>query len=105
MPAFADISGVFGSTDAPLIASSRMNAMQSSHRTMHLDCFVAVADDQFVAKQYNSPSPPVERRSAWLQPPSLPREGCEKFHEWDAASSRRPLRSMCPSMTAPCVLL
>src|SRR5689334_11732633 len=30
---------------------------------------------QFAAKQYNSPSPPVERRSAWLQPPSGPREG------------------------------
>src|SRR6185369_10556484 len=56
-------------------------------------------------KQYISPSPPVPRRSLWLQPPSGPREGCDEFHERDAASSRKPLRSMWPTIAVPCVLL
>src|SRR5260370_21374743 len=56
------------------------------------------------AKQSNSRSPPVLRRSAWLQPPSGPREGCEEFHDFDASSSRKPCRSMCPTIAVPCVL-
>ena len=40
---------------------------------------------QLTAKQYSSPSPPVERRSACEQPPSAPREGCEEFHECAAS--------------------
>src|SRR5215467_5653764 len=60
---------------------------------------------QLTAKQYISPSPPVERRSACEQPPSCPREGCDEFHDLDASSSRKPCRSAWPSMTAPCVLL
>ena len=42
--------------------------------------------DQFAAKQYSSPSPPVLRRSACEQPPSGPREGCELFQDFDASS-------------------
>src|SRR5260370_11442894 len=45
------------------------------------------------------------RSSAWLQPPSGPREGCEEFHDFDASSSRKPCRSMCPTIAVPCVLL
>ena len=37
---------------------------------------------------------PVPRRSEALQPPSGPREGCDEFHDREAASSRRPLRSI-----------
>jgi len=37
--------------------------------------------------------------------PSGPREGCDEFHGRDAASSRRPLWPMRPTMAAPCVLL
>ena len=37
--------------------------------------------------------------------PSGPREGCEAFHEREAASSRKPLRSIWPTMAAPWVLL
>ena len=44
-------------------------------------------------------------RSFWLQPPSGPREGCAEFHDFDAASSRSPLRSTCPTIATPCVLL
>src|ERR1700742_1894459 len=61
--------------------------------------------NQLVAKQYNSPSPPVLLRSACEQPPSGPREGCELFQDFEASSSRRPMRSICPSIAAPCVLL
>src|SRR3954447_4519589 len=60
---------------------------------------------QFDAKQYISPSPPVLFRSACEQPPSGPREGCEEFQDLDASSSRRPMRSMCPSIAEPCVEL
>src|SRR6266581_2853543 len=60
---------------------------------------------QFAAKQYIRPSPPVVLRSACEQPPSGPREGCEEFQDFEASSSRRPRRSICPSMAAPCVLL
>jgi len=49
--------------------------------------------------------PPVLRRSAWLQPPSDPREGCEAFHDFDSASSRKPSRSICPSIADPWLLL
>ena len=48
---------------------------------------------QFVAKQYNKPSPPVLLRSACEQPPSGPREGCEVFQDFEASSSRKPIRS------------
>src|SRR5215471_10444119 len=51
------------------------------------------------------PSPPVLRRSAWLQPPSGPREGCEEFHDREASSSRKPWRSICPTIAVPCALL
>src|SRR5262249_61116677 len=61
--------------------------------------------DKFPAKQKNTPAPPVLLRSSWLQPPPGPREGCDEFHDFDASSSRRPWRSMWPSMTAPCALL
>src|SRR5262249_60250312 len=57
------------------------------------------------AKPENKPLPPVLLRSAWLQPPSEPRDGCAEFHDLDAASSRKPLRSMCPTIAAPWVLL
>src|SRR5450432_4035375 len=60
---------------------------------------------QFAAKQYSSPSPPVLLRSPCEQPPSVPREGCELFQDFDASSSRRPMRSICPSIAAPWVLL
>ena len=30
-------------------------------------------------------------RSFWLHPPSGPREGCDAFHDFDAASSRKAL--------------
>src|SRR5580704_10417505 len=60
---------------------------------------------QFTAKQYSSPSPPVLLRSPCEQPPSGPREGCELFQDFDASSSRRPMRSECPIIAAPCVLL
>src|SRR3954469_24681919 len=60
---------------------------------------------QFAAKQYSRPSPPVLFRSFCEQPPSGPREGCEEFQDFEASSSRRPIRSICPSIAAPCVLL
>ena len=60
---------------------------------------------QFAAKQYSNPSPPVLLRSACEQPPSGPREGCEEFHDFDASSSRSPMRSECPTTAEPCVLL
>src|SRR6185437_15720713 len=65
----------------------------------------AAAWHQFAAKQYSRPSPPVLLRSAWEQPPSGPREGCELFQDFDASSSRNPLRSAWPSIAEPCVLL
>src|SRR3982751_467781 len=65
----------------------------------------ASSASQFDAKQYIRPSPPVVFRSACEQPPSGPREGCEVFQDFEASSSRRPTRSICPSMAAPCVLL
>src|ERR1700738_4173066 len=58
-----------------------------------------------MAKQENRPSPPVLRRSAWLQPPSGPREECEEFHDFDTSSSRRPVRSVWPTIAAPWVLV
>src|SRR6476659_2360756 len=69
--------------------------------------FVSPGNDaaQFAAKQYSRPSPPVLFRSACEQPPSEPREGCEAFQDFDASSSRRPLRSKCPTIAAPCVEL
>src|SRR3954471_24224162 len=60
---------------------------------------------QFDAKQYSRPSPPVLFRSFCEQPPSGPREGCELFQDFEASSSRRPMRSEWPSIAAPCVLL
>src|SRR6478672_494793 len=60
---------------------------------------------QFAAKQYSRPSPPVLFRSACEQPPSEPRDGCEVFQDFDGSSSRRPLRSKCPTIAAPCVEL
>src|SRR6266571_3126181 len=60
---------------------------------------------QFAAKQYSRPSPPVLFRSACEQPPSGPREGCDEFQDFEASSSRRPMRSICPSMAEPCVEL
>src|ERR1700761_4601395 len=60
---------------------------------------------QFAAKQYIRPSPPVLLRSACEQPPSGPREGCEAFQDFEASSSRSPIRSACPSIAAPCVEL
>src|SRR4051812_5255301 len=60
---------------------------------------------QFAAKQYIRPSPPVLFRSFCEQPPSVPREGCDEFQDFEASSSRRPIRSICPSIAAPCVLL
>src|SRR6202012_5720611 len=60
---------------------------------------------QFAAKQYIRPSPPVLLRSACEQPPSGPREGCELFQDFEASSSRSPMRSAWPSIAAPCVLL
>src|SRR6058998_2502615 len=58
----------------------------------------------FVAKQYKRPSPPVLRRSAWLQPPSGPRERCDEFQDFDGSSSRRPMRSWWPTIAVPWVL-
>src|SRR4051812_17064512 len=60
---------------------------------------------QLAAKQYIRPSPPVLFRSACEQPPSGPREGCDEFQDLEASSSRRPMRSICPSIAAPWVLL
>src|SRR6266481_8312171 len=60
---------------------------------------------QFAAKQYSSPSPPVLLRSACEQPPSGPRDGCELFQDFDASSSRSPMRSEWPTKAEPCVLL
>src|SRR5260370_31327198 len=65
----------------------------------------AIDKPQFVAKQYSSPSPPVLFKSLCEQPPSGPREGCELFQDFEASSSRRPMRSECPTIAAPCVLL
>src|SRR4051794_19114226 len=65
----------------------------------------ASSASQFDAKQYSSPSPPVLLRSACEQPPSGPREGCELFQDFEASSSRSPMRSECPSIAEPCVLL
>src|SRR5712671_7734082 len=65
----------------------------------------AIDKPQFVAKQYSSPSPPVLFRSLCEQQPSGPREGCDEFQDFEASSSRRPMRSICPSIAAPCVLL
>src|SRR5207248_2899761 len=53
----------------------------------------------------NKPSPPVERRSVWLQPPSGPREGCDEFQECDGGVSSKPVRSIWPTIAVPCVLL
>src|ERR1700755_436867 len=61
--------------------------------------------NQFTAKQYSKPSPPVLLRSFCEQPPSGPRDGCDEFHDFDGASSRSPCRSWWPSMAAPVVLL
>src|SRR6185312_9522067 len=52
-----------------------------------------------------NPSPPVLLRSFCEQPPSGPREGCDEFQDFDASSSRRPLRSAWPTIAAPCVEL
>src|SRR5260370_26541367 len=60
---------------------------------------------QFAAKQYSSPSPPVLLRSPCEQPPSGPRVGCKLFQDFDASSSRSPLRSDFPPISEPCVLL
>jgi len=49
--------------------------------------------DQFDAKQYRRPSPPVLLRSFCEQPPSGPREPCDEFQDFDASSSRNPTRS------------
>src|ERR1700676_3536400 len=59
---------------------------------------------QFAAKQYSRRSPPVLLRSACEQPPSGPREGCELFQDFEASSSRRPIRSECPTIAEPCGL-
>ena len=63
------------------------------------------AQTSCLGRPSNSPSPPVLIRSARLQPPSGPREGCDEFHDRAGASSRNPLRSMWPTMAAPWVLL
>src|SRR4029077_14454944 len=60
---------------------------------------------QFTAKQYIRPSPQVLLRSACEQPPSDPRDGCELFQDFEASSSRNPVRSAWPSIADPCVLL
>src|SRR4051795_8319600 len=60
---------------------------------------------QLAAKQYIRPSPPVLLRSFCEQPPSGPREGCDEFQDFEASSSRRPMRSEWPTIAAPCVLL
>src|SRR6185312_13544898 len=52
-----------------------------------------------------NPSPPVLLRSFCEQPPSGPREGCDEFQDFDASSSRSPMRSAWPIIAAPCVLL
>src|SRR6202790_436056 len=77
-----------------------------------MDCFVAMLlaktlldATQFVAKQYSRAAPPVLLRSACEQPPSGPREGCELFQDFEASSSRSPMRSECPTIADPCVLL
>src|SRR5260370_37560252 len=75
-----------------------------------MDCFASLATTffefrQFAAKQYSRPSPPVLLRSACEQPPSGPREACEEFQDFEASSSRKPMRSKCPTMAAPCVEL
>ena len=44
------------------------------------------------------------RRSAWLQPPSGPREGCDEFQDFEGSSSRRPWRSWWPTIAAPAPL-
>src|SRR5260221_8483512 len=59
---------------------------------------------QFAAKQYNRPAPPVLIKSFWLQPPSGPREGCAAFQELIVGEGV-PVRSACPSIAEPCVLL
>jgi hypothetical protein len=56
---------------------------------------------QFAAKQYNSPSPPVEMRLAWLQP----RDGCAATQEFVTGGVPVPLRSEWPTMTDPSALL
>src|SRR5258707_2498728 len=60
---------------------------------------------QFAAKQYIKPSPPVLLRSFCEQPPSGPREGCDEFQDFEASSSRSPMRSECPSIADPCMEL
>src|SRR3569623_674609 len=60
---------------------------------------------QLPAKQYRRPSPPVERRSAWVQPPPGPRDGCDEFHDLAGALASRPVRSEWPSMTLPALAL
>src|SRR6267378_2843283 len=59
---------------------------------------------QFAAKQYSKPAPPVLIKSFWLQPPSGPREGCAAFQELIVGEGV-PVRSACPSIAEPCVLL
>ena len=44
-------------------------------------------------------------RSAWLQPPSGPREGCDEFHDFDRRVVAQALRSWWPTIAAPAPLL
>src|SRR6267378_5291542 len=60
---------------------------------------------QFAAKQYSKPAPPVLIKSFWLQPPSGPREGCAAFQELAVGEGGIPMRSECPTIAEPWVLL
>src|SRR5262249_61180103 len=64
-----------------------------------------VHSNRVAGRLRTKPLPPVLLRLFWLQPPSGPREGCDEFHDLDAASSRKPLRSLWPTIAAPWVLL
>src|ERR1700730_9047486 len=93
--------------DGPKDQTSDVQLHIGESRDSGFDAAASPRNDlrQFAAKKYNRPAPPVLLRSACEQPPSGPREGCELFQDFEASSSRRPRRSICPSIAEPCTLL
>src|ERR1700736_5353402 len=93
--------------DGPKDQTSDVQLHIGESRDSGFDAAASPRNDlrQFAAKQYNRPSPPVLLRSACEQPPSGPREGCELFQDFEASSSRSPMRSEWPTIAEPCVLL
>jgi hypothetical protein len=61
----------------------------------------AETEAQSLAKQYKRPEPPVRTSASGLQPA----DWCEKFHDFAQFSGKGPVRSWCPTMAEPSLLL